>query len=1271
MPLRLDEIPETKQRFRLDEIPQPKQYKARMPGMWQPLDPIEEEKQIKNIIGMSESTGISIPDIDSNYKEMQGKPKPQTWLKGFGPYGAVAAAIPQTGFMADARDEVRFSLDLIQSSHTLADAVMGGQGEAEAYENWLKKRERAQFRAEVLETFSGPVKSIILKNIATAAPMLKSYYEASPYAFGGAVVGMAIATIAGQAAPVPEELITVPAAGKVGAKAGFVVGAKLGVTAGTAEFWYRQGLGDFYGEMINGGADPKVSKIVASIAAVPYAAIEYSQIRQFTPGLRAGVQQTIARSVTRVLADAGRQYGKTLMKEALFEEVLQESVNIAAVDVADYLSGKDVKFDKKAFLERANRLMSTGLESLKSMALLPVPNAAVDIASGVKQAIPSGAKTVKEVAKNYDKRIEKAKTPVQEQALKDLKTFEEQQLIEPEKEKVAPTEAIEAPTKRLKVSKEYEEELELAKQIPLGVRFSIDEKAPESKRWVAYNIETKEDYPNTYASTNIEAMKKFIENYPALTEAIPAPAKAVEPIKEAAPTVEAKQAPEVKEGPSKAARDILGGVEPITQINKALKEAKAIRPKVEAEIKRERKKRVAAAAAVMEKSIDEGAEKSIFRSSGMLKGPLSEQRFSSIRDIMEEASPGSINNAFRSIYENPQLRYFEVLNTAEAFRKLIDGEPITLREVDLIKRHFGIEMAKIAEERVIKSSIAERIVTIWRAGLLTGLKTSMLNELSNLTHGVTETAKDIPASFYDSVASLFTGERKVAFTVKGYLTGIKEGFEKGWEYLKTGYSERDIGKKFDYQRIKFGNSKTAKAFQAYEEIIFHLMGAEDQPFYYGAKARSIFSQAIASGKTRGLKGKELTDYVNEIAENPSDEILENAALDAEVAVFQNRTTLGDLARGIQKSSTIGEVIVPFSRTPSAVAMQIIHYTPIGAAAEVMNQIHEGKFNQRAFSHAFGRATVGTGLLAIGAALVAKGLLLLDYPKGEKERKLWELEGKKPYAVKIGDKWRSVYVLGPAGNVLLIGGYFQKALTESGSPSKAIHIALGGGAKSFSEQTFVIGMNRAIEAIMDPERSAERFVSSLAGSAVPTIIADIARATDYTERRYKGPWQAMANRLPDARESLEPRLDVFGQDLPRYGGNPFEVMIDATRPAKIRQDVVVDEIRRLWDNDVKVAPTQLGNRDGYKILTQKENTILWRRAGELSYRQIFDLIHTRRYKRRKDEDKGKEIEREVKEAKDFARAEAAQVKLNQGKTLQELKDDGLVTSDVESLIRRRK
>ena len=211
-------------------------------------------------------------------------------------------------------------------------------------------------------------------------------------------------------------------------------------------------------------------------------------------------------------------------------------------------------------------------------------------------------------------------------------------------------------------------------------------------------------------------------------------------------------------------------------------------------------------------------------------------------------------------------------------------------------------------------------------------------------------------------------------------------------------------------------------------------------------------------------------------------------------------------------------------------------------------------------------------------------MTLDRPKTERERKLWELEGRKANSIKIGDKWRSIQVLGPAGNVLVIGGHFQQGLIDTGSPTQAIVQAMTGGAKSFSEQTFVTGVNQAVSALVDPDRSFEGWFSSMAGSVVPTIVADIARAQDDKTRRTEGPFQRVQSRIPVLREKLPPRINVFGQDLPRYGGNPLEVMFDPTRPALINNDVVVTELRRLFDNDIKVSPTLLGDKAAFALLT---------------------------------------------------------------------------------------
>ncbi len=774
------------------------------------------------------------------------------------------------------------------------------------------------------------------------------------------------------------------------------------------------------------------------------------------------------------------------------------------------------------------------------------------------------------------------------------------------------------------------------------------ETATEHITWLKNLVDQGEDAWNKAALENITQPP---------TEAKPAP-------KVIPPDVKAKQALKPNESITPVEKQI-AEEDPIFKIKAALARAIEVQPITKAEQKTELKKRVGAAAGALRSNLKKGTptDEAIFKSTGLLKGELTdyEQRFESIEDQLTTEEK---NAAYDKINNHPDLKYFEVVNTATSFRKLLAGTALTDGDVKNIERVFGKTFSKITIERVPVSSVFDRAVTLWKAGLLTGLKTQGLNALSNMVHSVTETAKDIPASLVDTAASLFTGERSLVFTTKGTKAGIIKGIKDGWIYLRTGYSERDIGKKLDYRAVNFGTSKIGRGLQAYEETIFHLLGAADQPFYYGAKARSIFSQAIAQGKNKGLKGKELDSFVEKMAKNPTDDMLEAAVHDAEVAVFQNRTGFGDLAKLIQKAKfgpvPIGEIIVPFGRTPSAVATQIINYTPVGAVKEVAEQISKGVFNQRQFAQATGRAALGTGSLYLGGKLLEAGLLTLDRPRNERERRLWELEGRAANSIKIDGKWRSIQVLGPVGNTLIIGGHFTHQLEQEGSPTIAIAKALAGSAKSFSEQTFVRGVNQAVSALVNPERSFENWFSSMAGSAVPTIVADIARAQDEIQRRTGSPAKRVISRVPGLRETLPPKINVFGQDLPRYGGNVLEVMADPSRPSKIRNDVVVDELRRLADNKVEVTPTLLGDRDGFDILTDEENTELWRRLGELTYKVVQALINTDQYKNLNDFDKGKQIEEKVGKTRAAIKMEAAVIKMKQGVPLIDLAESGLLT-----------
>lgn len=317
----------------------------------------------------------------------------------------------------------------------------------------------------------------------------------------------------------------------------------------------------------------------------------------------------------------------------------------------------------------------------------------------------------------------------------------------------------------------------------------------------------------------------------------------------------------------------------------------------------------------------------------------------------------------------------------------------------------------------------------------------------------------------------------------------------------------------------------------------------------------------------------------------------------------------------------------------------------------------------------GRAITVTAGLYIGYELFKNGMMTLSYPTTEKEQKLWELEGRQASSIKVGNKWRTGQTLGPLGNVLIVGGAFADAFKRTGSATQAMVEAMTSGAKSFTENTFLKGVSSAVDAITDPKRSFEVWFTNTAGSTVPTIISDLANSIDTVNRRYKGPLEKIQSRIPFWRQDLDPKIDVLGGEVSRYGGNPLEAFIDPTRPSKEIQTPVINELRRLTDAGFNVSPSLLGDKNGYAVLSKEDNTELWKKAGTITDSKLQKLIELPQYKEMDDEKKAKTVENIISKSQVYARASMV-LKLTEGlqgeqlkNKLSELKKGKLLTQDV--------
>ena len=95
----------------------------------------------------------------------------------------------------------------------------------------------------------------------------------------------------------------------------------------------------------------------------------------------------------------------------------------------------------------------------------------------------------------------------------------------------------------------------------------------------------------------------------------------------------------------------------------------------------------------------------------------------------------------------------------------------------------------------------------------------------------------------------------------------------------------------------------------------------------------------------------------------------------------------------------------------------------------MKQLASRGFEQKRFVESLGRSVTGTGMIALGYMLAKEGLLTGNSPSSEKEREMWQLEGKMPNSIFLGGKWRKMDRVSPIGNLITIGSNINKLSQE--------------------------------------------------------------------------------------------------------------------------------------------------------------------------------------------------------------------------------------------------
>lgn len=571
---------------------------------------------------------------------------------------------------------------------------------------------------------------------------------------------------------------------------------------------------------------------------------------------------------------------------------------------------------------------------------------------------------------------------------------------------------------------------------------------------------------------------------------------------------------------------------------------------------------------------------------------------------------------------------------AEDLQKLPEGS----NERKLATRELLNEISK-----TVPTPGARKFVTLWKAGLLTGVKGAVAgNTVGNTAAAIIRKISDVPAAGLDKALALATGQRSKVFTLKGLFGGFGEGLKVGAKNFKEGVGREDEAIKLDFKKVNFGDGKLGRAAQKYTDSVFNFYSAADRPYYHAALANNLQDLARVEAKNAGLKGAEARAFIQKTIKEPSDDILTQAVQSAEEATFQGKNALGAALSGAKRGlaskgavgEVAGEVLMPFTGVPSAIAKQVLDYSPVGAVTSTYKAIRQaanGNFDQKAqriLTEALGRGITGTGVIWIGSQLHNDGILTLGYPTDPKERALWESEGKTPYSIKIGGKWRSMNYTGSLMSLMAIGGQINDAQKNGSTGVDAIAAGVAGSGKAILGSTPLQGLQGGLDAITDPERYGTKFVQNTAGSVVPTLVKDVAVATDPLQRQVNNPVEAIESRIPGVRNSLPAKQDVFGNDLERANSSVGSV-IDPFKSSTARDDDPLSkELRRLQDAGQGLSPPSIDKKtkfDGVEAeLNPEQITALTKQTNNKVQAAWNALTATPEYQSLSDEDKKKAL-----------------------------------------------
>lgn len=563
----------------------------------------------------------------------------------------------------------------------------------------------------------------------------------------------------------------------------------------------------------------------------------------------------------------------------------------------------------------------------------------------------------------------------------------------------------------------------------------------------------------------------------------------------------------------------------------------------------------------------------------------------------------------------------------------------------------------------IYQNVADQVPAKWKdkwnawryMAMLFNPRTHVRNFLGNVGFQPLRWTKDRVAATIEAGVSKVSGgrlERTKSFKAN---PALYKAAVADWENVRGALS----GNKYDDIRTEINSRRRifrTAPLEAGRKINSWALEAEDAIFKRITYADTLAGYLQANGVTAEQMRNNTVDA--QLLSRARD----YAGREALKATYQDRNMVSDKVVQIARAlGPAGEAVLPFKRTPANILVRGMEYSPAGLAKALtydLIQVKRGKMTGAEAIDHIASGLTGSGLMALGAYLFARGIVTSGGGDDEGQDALNDLTGVQNYALYLD--WLPDFIKTPLGiqdgdNVTLdwlapealpffMGVELMDSMGHGGNTAESISTAL----KSISDPMLELSMLQSLNDVIDSVSFSENKLGALASSAlisyftqpIPTLggqferSAEDVRMTTYTDKNLRLPTDLQyaigraSARLPGPDYQQMPYIDAWGRE-DSSGPLWLRMANNFLNPAYTSNKQVTpvdEEIQRIYNQtgDKSVVPSRPERYitvDGERIDLSKEKYEQYAtKRGQMQFEMLGNIIDNPTYRSMSDTDK---------------------------------------------------